>query len=332
MVASHLADLLLEKGHQVFGTFRWQESDENIKHIKDKITLLPLNLNDLSNCIKVIEKVKPDAISHLAAESYVSHSFDFPEEAIRTNGLGTLNLLEAIRIVRDNFKTFDLKEIYKMAADGTKYDPVIHICSSSEVYGLVKQEDIPIKETQIFAPANPYACGKVLADVLGKMYYNNYGLKVIVTRMFTHFSYRRKMQSAEVNFSEQIARIEKGLQDPVLKHGNLDSIRTWADARDAVEAYYLILTQPKKFGEVYNIGGNTTKTIREMLDYMLSLSPMKDKIKLVQDPNLMRKYDVTLQKPCIDKFVNDYPNWKLTIPFEQSIKELLDTKRKEVNK
>ena len=333
MVASHLADLLIEKGHEVIGTYRWQEDMSNINHIKDKITMVPMNLNDFSNVFSVIDKYKPDAISHLAAESYVSDSFSFPHEAISVNGLGTLNLLEAIRIVRDTNNNCSDRL--------SEFDPIIHICSSSEVYGLVKQEDIPITENQKFSPANPYACGKVLADVLAQMYYTNYGLKTIRTRMFTHFSYRRKMKSAEVNFAEQIAEFERldNLETSpecyinyfTLKHGNLDSIRTWADARDAVKAYYLILTQPIKFGEVYNIGGNTIKTIGEMLDYIISLSPIKNKIKKQQDPKLMRKYDVTLQIPDCFKFRSDYPEWKLEISFEQSIKDLLEEKRKCIN-
>ena len=327
MVASYLAELFLERGHEVVGTYRWQEDMSNIQHIKDKIKMVYLNINDLSNCIKVIEQEKPDVISHLAAESYVSDSFDHPEESIRTNGLGTYKLLEAIRIVREMINIpknsmFFSKNAVKI------FDPVIHICSSSEVYGLVTKKDVPIKENQIFNPTNPYACGKVLADVLARMYYTNYGLKTITTRMFTHFSSKRMMLSAEVNIANQIARIEKGLQEPILKHGNLDSIRTWADVKDACEAYYLILTKPKRFGEVYNIGGNVTKTIREMLKTMLSFSKMKDKIKLKQDPKLLRKYDVTLQIPNILKFQKDYPEWKAKIEFSTSILELLNAKRK----
>ena len=328
MVASHLADLCIEKGDEIWGTYRWQEDNSNIKHLLNNPLFhrISMNLNDSFNVLKVIDEVKPDCISHLAAESYVTDSFSFPHEAISVNGLGTLNLLEAVRIVKEKDNNFRYP-----------FDPVIHICSSSEVYGLVNKEDIPIKETQEFNPANPYACGKVLADVLTKMYHNNYGLKTITTRMFTHTSFRRKMKSAEVNFAEQIIKFEmhhiaKGYQSVddkyIIKHGNLDSIRTWADARDAVKAYYLILTQPKKFGEVYNIGGNTTKTIGEMLDYMISLSLIREFLYKEQDPKLMRKYDVTLQIPDCSKFKQDYPDWKPEISFEQSISDLLEEKRK----
>ena len=335
-VASHLADLLIEKGEEVYGSYRWNEDLSRIKHIADKINLIPMDLNDLSSCLKAIEQAKSDYVFHLAAQSYVSDSFAYPEETIRTNTLGTLNLLEAIRITRetyngDNPKYYDpeiLKEESKFV-EKYYYDPIIHVCSSSEVYGLVKKEDIPIKESQPFNPSNPYAVGKVGADMLALMYYTNYGLKVIRTRMFTHFAPRRTMKSAEVNFACQIAMIEEGLQEPIVKHGNLKSIRTWADARDAVKAYYLLVRKCKP-GEVYNIGGDTTKTIGEVLDYLISLSPLKERIKKELDPKLLRLYDVTLQIPDCSKFKAEVPEWNANIPLEQSLKDLLDWYREEI--
>lgn len=328
MVASYLADRLILEGHEVIGTYRWQEDMSNIEHIKDKIKLIPMNLNDAWNVLRVIEEFKPDAISHLAAESYVSDSFSFPHEAINVNTLGTLNLLEAVRIVQENWRN---------RLDGDEfniplYNPIIHICSSSEVYGLVKKEDIPIKETQNFNPANPYAVGKVGADMLALMYYTNYGLKTIRTRMFTHTSQRRKMLSAEVNFARQIANFEKinkeeGITEFWLKHGNLDSIRTWAHVQDAVNAYYLVLTQPKKFGEVYNIGGLDSRTIGEVLQYLLSLADKNIYINTQLDETLLRKYDVTLQLPDISKFKSDYPEWKPKWKFEDIMKDVLKGQR-----
>lgn len=346
MVASHLADLLLSKGHKVVGTLRWQEDTSNINHIKDKIKLVHMNLNDYKNVQEVIMSEKPDAISHLAAESWVNDSFNHPEESIKTNGIGTLHLLEAVRFTQELTKelieqiTKDARQIHFLK-NYTLYNPIIHICSSSEVYGLVKREDIPIKETQELDPANPYACGKVLADRLARMYYTNYGLKTIITRMFTHTSRRRKMLSAEVNFAKQIAEFEKQnkikyenetlekweKRKYVLKHGNLNSLRTWAHVEDACNAYYLILTQPKRFGEVYNIGGIDSKTIEEMLNYMILLSPIKDKIIKQLDESLLRKHDVTLQLPDISKFQKDYPEWKAKWRFEDIVKDVLEGQR-----
>lgn len=641
-VASHMADYLLGKGEEVYGTYRWTEDLSNIRHIRNKVHLIPMDLNDLSSCIKCIEKVRPDYIFHLAAQSFVGDSYEYPLETIRTNTLGTLNLLESVRMVRDGEGRED-------------FNPIVHVCSSSEVYGLVEKEDVPIKETTRFNPSNPYAVGKVGADMAALLYYTNYGLKTIRTRMFTHsvsrwtpviikqnnlidikyisdirktkrncrriwnlekenleiwndkkwtriinischpinkhkmleiaslggcvcatdnhsiigfngqeleagklrggekikltslpnseitdldkevawlyglmvaegdisdrkirisnkditllekardiilrkfglgssiyperavyrlsiikckslanmlypefyasdknkripmiilnakenikleflrgynlgdgdinnkvksefyrfktkspllamglcfisnalnLKYRihvehrglkayyeirllnqrstknenwllldgqevkkiteiiykgevwdfetenhwfnagiggaivhntgprRVMMSAEVNFAKQIAEIEAGVREPVLHHGNLDSVRTWSDVRDAVSAYYLLVRKCKP-GEVYNIGGSTTKTIGEMLSHLLSLSPMKDKINLFQDPSLMRPYDVTLQIPDISKFVNE-TGWKPNISFEQMLKDLLEFWREKV--
>ena len=343
MVASHLADLCIEKGHEVYGTYRWQEDNSNIKHLLNnpKFNLIPMNLNDLSNCIGAIAKAKPDAISHLAAESYVGDSFDHPEETIRTNTLGTLNILEAIRILRE-IGDIIIENKLKNLNEKLRFNPIIHICSSSEVYGLVTKDLIPIKENCRFNPSNPYAVGKIGADMLALMYYTNYGLKTIRTRMFTHTSGRRKMLSAEVNFARQIANFENinkkelikfdlGIKyihnEFILKHGNLNSLRTWAHVEDAINAYYLILTKPVKFGEVYNIGGLDSRTIGEVLDYLISLSPLKDKIKKQLDNSLLRKYDVTLQLPDISKFQADYPEWKAKWKFENIMKDVLEGQR-----
>jgi GDP-mannose 4,6-dehydratase len=303
-VASHLADLLVEKEEEIIGSCRWTEDLSRIEHIKDKINMVPMDLNDLSSCIRVIDKHKPDYIFHLAAQSYVADSFSNPIVTIETNTLGTVKLLEAIRLVKEK--------------EG--YDPIVHVCSSSEVYGLVDESLIPIKENCRFNPSNPYAVGKVGEDMAGLMYWTNFGIKTIRTRMFTHTGPRRTMMSAECAFAKQIALIEKGRQKPILKHGNLDSVRTWADVRDAVEAYHHLVRECKP-GEVYNIGGNTTKTIGEMLNYLTSLSDKN--IKLEQDPKLLRPYDVTLQIPDCSKFKKE-TGWEPKYPFETTMQDLLD--------
>jgi len=306
-VASHLADNLLEKGEEVFGTYRWAEDTSKIEHIKDKIKLIPCDLLDLSACIRAIRESKPDYIFHLAAQSYVSDSYANPIVTVQANTIGTLNLLEAIRIVKE---------------ESPSYDPVIHICSTSEVYGLVKEEDLPIKESQPLNPGNPYAVGKLGGDMAALVYWTNFKIKTIRTRAFTHTGPRRTMMSAECNFARQIALIEKGKQEPVIHHGNLDSIRTWTDARDMAEAYYLLVRKCKP-GEVYNISGKTVKTIGEMLDYLISISPMRDKIKKIQDPKLMRPHDVSLQIADSSKFKKE-TGWEPKISFEQTMQDLLD--------
>lgn len=322
-VASHLADLLLEQGEDVYGTMRWTEDSSNIEHIKDKINIVPMDLNDLSSCIKAIEEIQPDYIYHLAAQSYPSESFIYPKVTIETNIIGTLNLLEAVKIFRDRVGRCDMEGEHNC---GWIYNPVVHVCSSSEVYGLVTPDLVPIKENCRFNPANPYAVGKVGTDMLALMYWTNYGIKTIRTRMFSHTGPRRKMLSAEVNFARQIALIEKGKQPPILWHGNLDSVRTWADVRDAVRAYH-ILVRFCEPGEVYNIGGNTTKTIGEVLNYLISQSSAKIETRL--DPKLLRPYDVTLQIPDCSKFKSE-TSWKPYYSFEQTMTDLLNWQRSQV--
>lgn len=320
-VASHLADYLLSKSETVIGTFRWNEDLQRMEHLKNKISMTEMELNDLSSCITVLKHHRPQYIYHLAAQSYVSDSFVYPAETIRTNTIGTLNLLEAIRLIKQE--------------DG--YDPIVHICSSSEVYGLVDESLVPIKEDCRFNPSNPYAVGKVGADMAALMYFTNYGIKTIRTRMFTHTGPRRTMLSAECNFAKQIAEIEKRHKNNetnfngekyMLNHGNLNSIRTWADVRDAVRAYYLLVRKCKP-GEVYNIGGDKTCTVGEMLDYLISLSPLSNTIGKHQDPKLMRNYDVTLQIPDCSKFKKE-TGWEPKIPFEQTMEDLLNWWRENV--
>lgn len=309
-VASHLADYLLEKGEEVIGTYRWQEDLSAIEHIREKITMVPMDLLDLGSCIRAIEH-RPNYIYHLAAQSYVPDSFIYPAETIMTNTIGTLNLLEAVRLFREGLFTHLIV-----------YDPIIHICSSSEVYGQVREDEVPIKETNLFHPQNPYAVGKIGADMIAYVYWQCYKIKTIRTRMFTHTGPRRTMSSAESSFAKQIARIEKGLQEPVIKVGNLESIRTFADVRDAVKAYYIMMRKCRP-GEVYNIGGNRTMKVGDMLNYLISLSPMKDKIRVEVDPNLLRLADVTLQIPDISKFVKE-TGWAPEISFEKTMADLLN--------
>ena len=317
-VASHLADYLLEQKEEVIGSYRWTEDLTRINHIKDQITMVPADLLDLSSLIRLIADNKPDNIFHLAAQSFVPDSFTNPIITIQTNTVGTVNLLEAIRLIKEYIDP--------------RYDPMIHVCSSSEFYGRVDEDEIPITEYHPMRPGNQYAVGKVGADAAAYFYHEYYGLNIIRTRMFTHTGPRRTMMSAECAFAKQIAEMEKACDDLgvepwesvsfVLKHGNLDSVRTWADVRDAVRAYHLMMKKGT-IGEVYNICGDTQKTIGEMLDTLISLSPLKDRIKKELDPSLVRKVDVNLQVVNHDKFTTDV-GWRPEIPFEKTMQDLLD--------
>lgn len=306
-VGSHLADYILANFPEVHisGLARWRSPTDNIRHILDKITLEFGDLLDPFPLKTILSRQKPDVIFHLAAQSYVPYSFSSPIVTLSTNVIGTCNLLEVI------------KEL-KFA---TGYDPIIHICSSSEVYGQVREDEVPIKEDVPLRPASPYAVSKVAEDRLAFQYWLSWQLKTITTRMFTHTGPRRGEVFVVSNFAKQIASIEAGLIPPVVKVGNLESVRTFSDVRDAVKAYWLLVNKCPP-GEVYNIGGVETMTIREMLDRLLKLSKVKD-IAVEVDSSRLRPSDVTLQIPCIDKFVAA-TGWKPEIPFDKTLKDTLD--------
>ncbi len=309
-VGSHLAEyvLNLDERHEVYGLCRWRSPRNNLEKIYNKVKLLEADLCDLSALIRHIKTIQPDFIFHLAAQSYVLTSFNSPIHTLWSNVIGTTNLLEAVRIV--------------------EIDPVIHICSSSEVYGQVSESDIPITEECPFRPASPYAVSKVGEDMVAYQYWISYGIKTIRTRMFTHTGPRRGDVFAMSAFAKQIAAAELGLKDPVVKVGNLKSVRTFSDVRDAVRAYWLLVNKCPP-GEVYNIGGNSTMTIGEALDKMLSFSKIKCEVKI--DPELLRPSDVTLQIPSTDKFKKE-TGWKPEIPLEQTLKDILEYWRKELSR
>ncbi len=301
-VGSHLAEFLLSKNEEVYGTYRWRSRTENIEHIRDQIYLTNCELLDHTSVLNCLGKTSPDVIYHLAAQSYVKDSYDEPSATLQTNIIGTLNILEAVRRLNLN--------------------PVIHVCSSSEVYGQVSKDEIPIKETNPFRPASPYAVSKVGEDMISFQYFLSYDMKIIRTRMFTHTGPRRGDVFAESAFAKQIAKIEGGLQEPIVKVGNLNSIRTFADVRDTVEAYWL-LTQKCRYGEVYNIGGNRTMNVGDMLNILLDMSPIKNEIKIRVDENLLRPSDVTLQIPDTSKFRTE-TGWKPKIRLEKTLEDLLN--------
>src|SRR3990167_156924 len=298
-VASHMARPLLGQDEEVVGTVRWNEDLSRLEGLDVKT--VPMDLIDLSSCIRCVQEIKPDYSLHLGTQSFVTDSFINPIATIMTNTIGTANLLEAVRLM--------------------ELDPVIYIASSSEVYGDVTQDETPIKETNEFRPANPYAASKVGVDAVAYMYYKYFGLKTIRTRWFTHCGPGRTMPSFENSFARQIALIEVGKQEPVVKVGNLDSVRTIADVRDAVRGMYLAVKNCK-YGEVYNIGGDTTKTVGQVLDYLISLSPKKGDITVIVDPALLRKADVNLQIPSCEKF-REATGWKPEIPFERTMRDIL---------
>lgn len=299
-VGSHLVEYLQSGVTQakIFGLCRWRSNKENLENMNLNLSLIDGDLLDLGSLIRVLDFVKPELIFHLAAQSYVVSSFNYPVKTITTNVIGTTNLLEAIRIL--------------------KQKPRIHICGSSEVYGIVDPKNVPIKEDCPFNPSSPYAVGKVGEDMVALQYFNSYKIKTIRTRAFSHTGKRRGEVFAASAFAKQLASIKLGLQENIIYVGNLESIRTFSDVRDIVRAYWLACVLGKP-GEIYNIGGTKTAKIKEVLDILCNISSIYPKIEVKNE--LMRPSDVTLQIPCIDKFV-ELTGWKPEISLEKTLTNL----------
>lgn len=255
-------------------------------------------------------------IFHLAAQSYPKTSFDIPIETLQTNIIGTANILENIRLLK--------------AKDG--YDPVVHVCSSSEVYGRAKV-GVKLNEDTTFHGASPYSISKIGTDYLGRFYGEAYGIKTYVTRMGTHSGPRRSDVFFESTVAKQIALIEAGYQDPVIKVGNLSSVRTFQDCRDAIRAYYLLSLESEKgnipCGEAFNIAGEEAFKLPEVIDILLSFSTRKD-IKVEQDEERMRPIDADYQMFDNTK-IKSYINWKPEIPARKMFEDLLNHWRKEIS-
>ena len=306
---SHLADYLLaeQSDVEIFGTYRWRSRMENIDHLDGKINLLECDLRDAAAVHGVLAEVRPDYIFHLAAQSFVPASWRAPSETLTTNLIGQTNLFEAVRML--------------------KLDPVIQIAGSSEEYGLVLPDEVPIKETNPLRPLSPYAVSKVGQDLLAYQYFRSYGLKTIRTRGFNHTGPRRGEVFVTSNFAKQIASIEAGLREPVIRVGNLDAQRDFTDVRDMVRAYWLAVTKAKP-GEVYNLASGKAVTIRELLDQLLALSETKVEIQV--DPERLRPSDVEILLGDFSKFKAD-TGWEPSIPLEQTLRDTLDFWRQKLS-
>ncbi len=301
-----MAEYCLGKDAEVFGTIRWRSRTENIDHIKKKIKLVECDIRDASSVTKAIEKSRPDYIFHLAAQSFVPTSWHAPAETLMTNILGELNIFEAVR-------ELDL-------------DSRIQIAGSSEEYGKVFENEVPIEETNPLRPLSPYGVSKVAQDLLGYQYHQSYGLNIVRARAFNHEGPRRGDVFVTSNFAKQIAEIEKDLKEPLIEVGNLEAKRDFSDVRDIVKAYWLSLEKGVP-GEVYNICSGQTIKIKDMLDMLLSLSSVKVEIR--QDPARMRPSDVLILLGDCTKF-KEATGWEPEIPFKQTLEDLLNYWRERV--
>ena len=304
-VGSHLAEHLLEDGCEVFGTARWRSNTSNIDHLEGRIELVECDIRDSASVKKVILDVRPDEIYHLAAQSFVPTSWRAPSETLETNIIGQVHLLEAVR---------------ELAAK-----PRVQIAGSSEEYGMVHEDELPITENNPLRPLSPYAVSKVGQDLLGYQYSMTYGLPIIRTRAFNHTGPRRGSVFVTSNFAKQIADIEKGRQGPVIRVGNLEARRDFSDVRDIVRGYVLVLRQGEA-GEVYNLASGRALTIRAVLDTLLGLTEAK--VQVEQDPTRMRPSDVPVLQGDYGK-LHARTGWEPLIPFEQTAADLLDFWRKQ---
>ncbi|HYO50832.1 MAG TPA: GDP-mannose 4,6-dehydratase [Chloroflexia bacterium] len=326
---SHMAEFLLgQPDVEIFGIYRRRSRLEHIEGLSDKtymiepgvasiqtlqkafqpgkINIIDCDLMDAFSVHKLIGAVRPDRIFHLAAQSHVPTSWNSPYATLQDNIMGQLNLFEAIR--------------------EAGIDPLIQIAGSSEEYGLVYPDEVPMKESNPLRPLSPYAVSKVTQEMLAYQYYRSYGMKNIVSRGFNHSGPRRGENFVDSSFARQIALIEKGLQEPVIYVGDLTSKRDFTDVRDMVRAYWLLLEKCKP-GEVYNIGSGSTRAVQEALDVLLSMSTVNVEVRV--DPTRLRPSDVLILWADASKF-QEATGWQPTIPYHQTLRDMLDYWRERV--
>jgi len=315
-VGSHMADYLLKKEDiEIYGLKRWNlEKMRDIRHLIDngRITLLDCDITDPIGVRKVVDQVRPDKIFHLAAESFVSPSWHHPSHYMDVNFKGTVNFLDAILEVGIN--------------------PRFLIPGSGEEYGEIYEEELPINENTILRPVNPYAVSKIAQDLIGFVYFKSYGLNIIRTRAFNHEGPRRDYIFGVPWYAYQIARIEAGKQEPIIKVGHIDDRRNFTHISDLVEAYWLAMTRCVP-GELYLIGSEEPghiHTFREVLDLLIKMSTV-DNIKFEPDPKLLRPTSVPRLIGDTRKF-RELTGWEPKIPFKKILEDTLEYWRDFVEK
>lgn len=306
-VGVHLINYLFSlKKYELFGTYRSDRSFERFGY-KDKIKLFKTDLLYNEQLKNTLREVKPDAIIHLAAQAAIPESIKHPLETLHNNIDSELLLFETIR----ELEMFNTKIIVVLSAD---------------VYGYISPEDLPIDENTQFRPGNPYAVSKAACDLLAYQYFKSNKLPIVRVRPFTHIGPGQKTGFVTSDFAKQVAEIEKGKMEPIIKVGNLDAKRDFTDVRDVVRAYALILENGEP-GEVYNIGSGKSHKISEVLKFFLSKSTKN--IKSETDPSRLRPSDIPDFVADSSK-LHKLTGWKAEIPFEKSLEEILEFWRQEV--
>lgn len=302
---SHLAELLVKLGDEVHGVVRSKKKVENITNVKDSLTLHEADLLEAETVHSILEKVRPEVVYHLAAYTPTGQSFKIPSETISNNVSCQVNLFEGVR--KNNL-----------------FDTKIMIASSAEIYGLVSAQDLPVDEETQLRPISPYAVSKIAQDYLGLQYFLSHNLRIIRVRPFNHIGPRQSTRFVVPDFAKQIAMIEKNKKKPAMKVGNLESKRDFADVRDIILAYTM-LVENGKAGEVYNIGSGASYKIADILDILLSLS--KVKITVEQDSSLFRPTD-TPDIRCDNTKLLSICDWKPQVSIEDSLRDTLEYWRK----
>ncbi len=297
---SYLAKELLDAGYDLYGTQLPGESRERLRGLLKHISISKLDLRDSSATTRLIRRVKPDMVFHLAAIAAVRYSFDNPSETVEVNTTGTVNLLEALR------KQESTKSILTV--------------TSSDIYGIVKPAQLPIKETTPLDPVSPYAISKAAADMFAHQYFKSYGLPIIRVRAFNHTGPKQARGFVVPDFCARIAAIEYNKMKSEMRVGNLEAERDISDVRDIVRGYRL-LAENGKPGEAYNLCSGKAHKIKWILNRLLGMSTVSIKIK--RDSNKMRPSDVPILVGSYDKAWR-HVRYKPIHKFEDTIEDTLE--------
>lgn len=290
---SHLLDFLKNnKELKIYGTVWGSEKIKNAQTFR-------LDLRDKEKVFALLNEINPDYVFHLAALTSPAASFSHPEETLVNNVSAQFSLLEALQKIKSQARVL--------------------IVGSGDEYGLVNPKDNPIKESQPLMPTSPYAVSKVTQDFLGLQYYLSYNLPIVRVRPFNHIGPRQSPHFVVSSFAKQIAEIESGKKEAVMKVGNLSAIRDFTDVEDMVKAYWLAVNKGVP-GEVYNIGSGVARIMEGILNDLLSLSSKK--IRISVDQSLMRPVDNPKLVCDFTKF-QKLTGWVPVISFSETLQKIL---------